>query len=106
MLGRFQDLCQGLAFEINFLNEASKNLGILDRVLCRSNMIIANRRDNLIVAPMGRFFRSTSSAEETVGRSFEFRVVAAGGADYGSAVVLVASPVVVVLLIAVSFHLR
>lgn len=56
-------------------------------------MVGANRFDNGIVGAGAGLLSCTGTAQEAVSRTFDFRVVAAGGADDGCAVRFEAIPV-------------
>lgn len=94
VLGRLEDLGQALTLCVHILDEGRKHVRILQRVPAGLDVVGADSLDNVVVAAMAGFLGGAGGAEEPVGGALELGVVAAGRADNGGALVLVAGPAV------------
>jgi len=91
VLGRLENLDQGVALGIDSIRVGLENVGGRDGVLCDGNMVDADDIDNVDVLARANAFGLAGSAEQTVGGALALGVGAAGRAHDGGAVVLQAS---------------
>lgn len=91
VLGRLEDLDQGVAFGIDSVRVGLEDVGRRDGVLCDGNVVDADDIDNVDVLARANAFGLAGSAEQTVGGALALGVGAAGRAHDGGAVFLQAS---------------